>query len=134
MSFPCPWSWKSLLIHPVAIDSLLTSFPKNSTPPFRAAILQSGQYSYNAAPLMSSVPSWNFLTASLSCPGKYSSNLTCVRAANATAIQNIINVNALDFSPVSDNVTLVTNPAARRLSGNIANVPVLGGTNAQEGR
>ena len=117
-----------------AIDSLLTSFPRNSAPPFRAAILQSGQYSYNAAPMFSSVPAWNNLTASLGCPGTYSSNLACVRAANATTIQNIININSLGFDPIADNVTLVTNSAARRLSGNIANVPVLGGTNAQEGR
>ncbi|KAF2852057.1 alpha/beta-hydrolase [Plenodomus tracheiphilus IPT5] len=117
-----------------SIDSLLTSFPKNSTPPFRAAILQSGQYSYRPVPTTSSVPAWDNLTASLGCPGSYSSNLTCVRAANGTTIQNIINVKSLIFDPVPDNVTLVTNPAARRLSGNIANIPVLGGTNAQEGR
>jgi len=84
--------------------------------------------------MFSSVPAWNNLTASLGCPGTYSSNLACVRAANATTIQNIININSLGFDPIADNVTLVTNSAARRLSGNIANVPVLGGTNAQEGR
>ncbi|KAH7396267.1 Alpha/Beta hydrolase protein, partial [Pyrenochaeta sp. MPI-SDFR-AT-0127] len=117
-----------------SIDTLLTSYPKGSSPPFRAAILQSGQYSYRAAPTTSSIPAWNNLTAELSCPGTYSSNLTCVRAANATTIQNIINVNSLVFSPIADNITLVSNPAARRLSGNISHIPVLGGTNAQEGR
>lgn len=117
-----------------SVDSLLSSFGKDSTPPFRAAILQSGQYSYRAAPAASSVPAWNNLTAQLGCPGAHSSNLTCVRAANATKIQNIINVNSLIFNPVADNVTLVMNPAARRLRGDIANIPVLGGTNAQEGR
>lgn len=117
-----------------SIDALLTSFPKQSTPPFRAAILQSGQYSYSSTPVFSGVPAWNNLTASLGCPGSYRSNLTCVRAANATTIQRIINVNSLGFNPVADNVTFVSNPAARRLSGNIADIPVLGGTNAQEGR
>ncbi|KAL6706357.1 hypothetical protein ACN47E_005647 [Coniothyrium glycines] len=117
-----------------SIDSLLTSFGKNDKPPFRAAILQSGQYSYRSAPPSSSLPAWNNLTAQLGCPGTYSSNLTCVRAANATKIQNIINVSSLIFEPVADNVTLVTNPAARRLSGNIWHIPVLGGTNSQEGR
>lgn len=117
-----------------SIDSLLTSYGKDSSPPFRAAILESGQYSYRSAPATSSVPAWNNLTAALGCPGTYGSNLTCVRAANATTIQNIVNVNSLIFSPVADNVTLVTNPAVRRLSGDIARIPVLGGTNAQEGR
>lgn len=117
-----------------SIDTLLTSFPKNSTPPFRAAILQSGQFSYSVTPPISSDPAWNNLTASLGCPGTHSSNLTCVRAANGTTIQNIININSLIFSPVADNITVAANPAARRLSGDIANVPVLAGTNAQEGR
>jgi hypothetical protein len=60
--------------------------------------------------------------------------LTCVRAANATEVKRIIEVNSLIFSPVADNYTLVQNPAARRLSGNIPHIPVLTGSNAQEGR
>ena len=117
-----------------SVDALLTSYPKNSKPPFRAAILQSGQYSYRAALPTSSVPAWSNLTVSLGCPGTYGSNLTCVRAANATEVKRIIEVNSLIFNPVADNVTLVTNPAARRLSGNISYIPVLTGSNSQEGR
>lgn len=117
-----------------SIDCLLTSYPKNSTPPFRGAILESGQYSYRPTPAVSSVPAWYNLTAELGCPGKYDSNLTCVRAANATTIKQIIDVNILEFNPIPDNVTLVSFPAQQRLSGNIANIPTLQGTNSQEGR
>jgi len=117
-----------------SVDALLTSFPANSTPPFRGAILESGQYSYRVAPFESSVPAWDQLSAALGCPGSYGSNLTCVRAANATAIQTIIDEQELVFNPSPDNVTLVQDPAEQRLSGNIAHIPVLGGTNAQEGR
>jgi carboxylesterase type B len=117
-----------------SVDALLTSFPANSTPPFRGGILQSGQYSYRSSPTTSSVPAWDALSAALDCPGEYSSNLTCVRAANATTIQTIINEQILEFNPVPDNVTLVSDPAGRRLAGDIANIPVMGGTNAQEGR
>ena len=117
-----------------SVDALLTSFPANSTPPFRGAILESGQYSYRPAPAGSSVPAWDQLSAALGCPGDYGSNLTCVRAANATIIQTIIDEQVLEFNPSPDNVTLVAHPAAQRLSGNIAFVPVMGGTNAQEGR
>ena len=117
-----------------SVDALLTSFPANSHPPFRGAILQSGQYSYRVAPFSSSTPAWDQLSAGLGCPGNFSSNLTCVRAANATTIQTIIEQQALVFNPSPDNVTLVANPAQQRRSGNIAHIPVMGGTDAQEGR
>jgi len=118
-----------------SVDALLTSFPANSHPPFRGAILQSGQYSYKPAPFASSRPAWDQLSAALGCPGNFSSNLTCVRAANATAIQTIVEQQALDFNnPLPDNLTLVANPAQQRRSGNIARIPVMGGTTAQEGR
>jgi len=117
-----------------SVDILLTSYPKNSNPPFRAAILESGQYSYRASQPSPNVQDWYNLTAALGCPGHYSSNLTCVQAANATKIREIVDVNILTFMPEADNVTLLSNPAAARKSGNIANIPVLGGTNAQEGR
>ncbi|KAK5114227.1 hypothetical protein LTR85_010292 [Meristemomyces frigidus] len=117
-----------------SVDALLTSFPANSTPPFRGAILESGQYSYRPTPYTSSVPAWDQLSAALGCPGSYGSNLTCVRAANATTIQTIIEEQILEFNPSPDNVTLVAHPAEQRLSGDIAYIPVLGGTNAQEGR
>lgn len=117
-----------------SIDAMLTSFPANSTPPFRGAILESGQYSYVTPPTTNSVSSWESLSADLGCPGSYSSNLTCVRAANATQIKNIIEMQELTFMPEVDNVTLVAHPAQQRLSGDIAYIPTMGGTNAQEGR
>ena len=118
-----------------SVDALLTSFPAGSSPPFRGAIAESGQISYrlpvNPA---TSVEAWYELSAALGCPGSYSSNLTCVRAAPADKIRSIIDKQILVFNPIPDNVTLVSNPAEQRLSGNIAHIPVLGGTNAQEGR
>ncbi|EON69466.1 hypothetical protein W97_08726 [Coniosporium apollinis CBS 100218] len=115
-----------------SIDALLTSFPKGSKPPFQAAILQSGQYSYRTTPTVSSSPAWNNLTAALNCTGP--SALACARAAPASVIKNIIERGALQFDPVPDNLTLVSRPAQRRISGNIADVPVLSGTTSQEGR
>ena len=115
-----------------SVDALLTSFPKNSTPPFRAAILESGQISYRSAPVAPSTPSWDALAAALNCTG--TSNLTCIGAAPATTIKNIIEQQELVFNPIPDGITLVKSPAQQRLSGNIANIPVLSGTNAQEGR
>ena len=116
-----------------SVDALLTSYPADSSPPFRGAIAQSGQISYSpGGASVSSVPAWRKLSAALGCPGDYSSDLECVRAAPATKIRSIIDKQMLAFNPVPDNVTLVSDPAAARLSGNIAPIPVLGGTDAQE--
>jgi carboxylesterase type B len=72
------------------------------------------------------------LSAALNCTGP--SNLTCVRAAPATTIKSIIDHQALIFNPVADNVTLVSDPALRRVDGQIADIPTLSGSNSQEGR
>jgi acetylcholinesterase len=118
-----------------SVDALLTSYPAGSSPPFRGAIAQSGQISYRPDDTTaSSVPAWRSLSAALGCPGDYSSDLECVRAAPAKKIRSIIDKQMLAFNPIPDNVTLVSNPAAVRLAGNIAPIPVLGGTDAQEGR
>lgn len=117
-----------------SVDALLTSYPAGSNPPFRGAILQSGQYSYRVSRTPPNPRAWDQLSAALGCPGNYGSNLTCLRAANATEIQNTIEQQILTFNPIPDNVTLVSSPALRRLSGNIAYVPTMSGTTAQEGR
>jgi len=115
-----------------SVDALLTSYPKGSTPPFRAAILESGQLSYRPTPWTPSTGDWYTLASALNCTGP--SNLTCIRAAPATAIKSIVEHQALSFNPVPDNITLVSDPASRRVKGNIANIPTLSGTNSQEGR
>ena len=115
-------------------DALLTSFPANSNPPFRGAILESGQISYRTPATEDPLESWQELSDALGCPGDYDSDLACVRAAPAPKIRTIIDKQMIVFNPIPDNVTLVSDPAGRRLSGNIAHIPVMGGTNGQEGR
>lgn len=116
------------------IDALLTSYGASATPPFRAAILESGQISYRPFQFGNNTPAWNMLSSALNCPGSYKSDLACVRAASVTDIKTAINQNGLTFAPIADGVTLVTNPAYQRMNKKIAPVPVMGGTNAQEGR
>ncbi|KIM94577.1 hypothetical protein OIDMADRAFT_45568 [Oidiodendron maius Zn] len=118
-----------------SVDALVTSWPDN--PPFRAAILESGQ---SSVPLISDVginstESWVQLTTALNCSST-TSNLSCVRSADATTIQSIIEHAALSFRPVIDNVTLipVQDTAAARAAHNVANVSIMAGTNGQEGR
>jgi carboxylesterase type B len=117
----------------LSVDALITSIPEN--PPFRAAILESGQISLAGALSQgsNSTKSWLSLAAALNCTTKYSSDLTCVRAAAATTIKSIIENKAISFRPVVDNVTLISSPAAARAAHNVANVPILVGTTGQEG-
>lgn len=117
-----------------SVDALLTSYNKGDTVPFRGAILESGQISFNSQPRPSTYEQWGQLAAALNCSTSYSSNLTCIRAANATTIKSIIEQQSLQFNPAFDNKTLFANAAERRATGLIPSIPVLGGSNSQEGR
>ncbi|TGO38046.1 hypothetical protein BHYA_0083g00250 [Botrytis hyacinthi] len=119
----------------LSVDAFVTSYP--ILPTFRAAIMQSGQDSIRtltAKPglgTVSGTSSWNALAAGLGC--STGSALACLRAANALTIKSYIEHAELSFQPVVDNVTRVSNPQLKRSNHQIANVPVLIGSNAQEG-
>ncbi|PIA90596.1 Para-nitrobenzyl esterase [Cercospora beticola] len=117
-----------------SVDALLTSYNKEDKVPFRGAILQSGQSTYRAQPQTSTYQQWDQLAAALNCSTTHSSNLTCIRAANATTIKTVIEQQILRFNPTLDNTTLYANAAQRRADGLIPKIPVMGGTNSQEGR
>lgn len=113
-----------------SVDKLITTIPEN--PPFRGAILESGQASIGQAQAnnrSTGLASWNALSAALNC-----TSLDCVRSQPATLIKSIIEPRSLSFPPVTDNVTQIADPSTARAQGRIAKVPVLTGTNAQEGR
>ncbi|KAL5384915.1 hypothetical protein DPSP01_005022 [Paraphaeosphaeria sporulosa] len=121
-----------------SVDALLTSFPAKSTPPFHAAIMESGQLSYRGSPNVGRLypdgkPAWDALAAALNCTDAQS-NLTCISAAPASTIKEILESEFLYFPPVQDNKTYFSNIAERRKSGDIARIPILSGTNADEGR
>jgi hypothetical protein len=115
---------------PISVDELITTHPIN--PPFRAAILQSGQVPIYGK-VNNDTVSWDTLAERLNCSTQ-PDVLKCMRAANATTIVSIIEHLNLPFTPVKDNITELQNPELARKSGNIARVPILAGTTAQEGR
>ncbi len=114
-----------------SVEELITTFPEN--PPFRAAIMESEVIDTWINHNNSNVPAWDALVAALNC-STGTSALACVRAANASVIQNIEDVKALSFLPVSDNVTQLEYALEAYATGSVAKVPVLIGTTAQEGR
>ena len=114
-----------------SVDTLVLSQPHN--PPFRAAISESGVSElYTSINPSDSPKAWDALAKALNCTG--SDTLACVRAAKAATITNIIEHNAMDFTPVIDNYTLYAHPETLRASGKIARVPMMTGNNANEGR
>jgi len=96
--------------------------------------MESGQTSFYVNHNNSDTSAWTALMISLNCSGSASQILACARAANASTIKSIEEHQALNFKPVSDNVTQLEFPTKARSAGKVAHVPVLTGTNAQEGR
>lgn len=113
----------------LSVDILVTSYASN--PPFRGAIEQSGQGTYRA-PVANPHAAWNTLAGAVGC-NNTASALSCMRAVPASTLKNASEHLALAFAPVVDNYTFVANRTAARLSGNFAKVPVMAGTNANEG-
>jgi acetylcholinesterase len=125
----------------MSVDAHLTAYANedNGTPPFRAAILSSGQMSWGllgSTPQPDAYASWNNLSRAMNCGEEASeTQLECMRIANATEIVEQMGALQLAFSPLRDNnVTLPSKTAARWRDGNVAKVPILTGTVAQEGR
>ncbi|KAL8792142.1 MAG: hypothetical protein Q9195_005238 [Heterodermia aff. obscurata] len=114
-----------------SVDRLVMTLPVN--PPFRAAIQQSGQASVFAGLPDNSTLSWLALVAGLDCSSA-SSALACVRSKPATLIKSVEEHLILYFEPAIDNVTNPSDPQQARSEHRIANVPLLTGTNSQEGR
>ena len=113
----------------ISVDNLITTTPID--PPFRAAIMQSGQTGIFGHPT-NATHAWDSLAQQLNCSAQ-PDVLECVRAANVTTIISILELSNLLFSPVKDNITDLLYPETALETGNVSHVPVLLGTTAQDG-
>lgn len=118
-----------------SVDTLITTPP--SPLPFRGAILQSGQASI-IGKNNDSAASWEKLARLADCPPGES--LSCLRGVPAARLNDLVERAALRFGPVQDDdgATWTSQGRKARLTSNfllsrIARVPVLIGTNADEG-
>ena len=93
--------------------------------------MESGQISYYQTLTEPTGTAWQQLIKSLNCGS--TDALTCARAASASQIKSIIEHQALTFGLTYDNVTAHSDGALQRQAGNFAAVPILIGTNANEG-
>ncbi|MCJ1392608.1 hypothetical protein MMC18_005478 [Xylographa bjoerkii] len=110
-----------------SVKQLLTSPPHPL--PFHAAILESETVLLFA----NGTVSWESLVAAVNCTSA-ASHIDCVRSVSATTIQTAIEVAALTFPPVVDNKTESGNVSSAFTFHTAAHVPILIGTNSQEGR
>ena len=122
-----------------SVDRLLTTMLDD--PPFRAAIVESGQATVSPFPFGNGTAAWSDLVAALNCTSSSSCSAArefeeflCVQKADALTIRTIISASPFFFSPVNDNVTQLATPFLEaRQAGRVAKVPMLAGSNGQEG-
>lgn len=121
-----------------SVDRLLTTLADTEPLPFRAAILESGQATVSALPRDGGPAAWAALVAALNCTAPSGTagvdgaafEFACVQKADALIIREIVNAASLQFRPVTDNVTQRATPIA---GASRARVPILAGSNGQEG-
>ncbi|KAF2670828.1 alpha/beta-hydrolase [Microthyrium microscopicum] len=119
-----------------AVDALITSYASGASRPFQAAIMQSGVYAYLVAPVCNNADyaSWNSLATALKCTGTDAQIYSCVKSATAAQLKSAQEADpGITFGKACDEVTMVSNPRTRLEAGNTANVPVMLGTNTEDG-
>lgn len=122
-----------------AVDLLITSYSDDAPRPFRAAIMESGNYAYIYGTICNNTDfrAWDALAANLTCTGSDTEKLTCLKGKSALDIKRAQEFNlsslALGFGHTCDEVTVVSNPRTRLESGTAANVPVIVGSNTADG-
>lgn len=108
--------------------------------PFRAAVLESGWSDTTAVMNEYDIfgrEAWDALVDGLNCTSATNSTMeefSCVKGGDAEIINNYLGNNTgILFTASNDNVTCYSDPFAERAKGNIAQVSILTGTNAEEG-
>lgn len=120
----------------MSVDIQVNAYGDTHPPPFRGAIMFSGQMSVGLLGSTSNPRdkrNWEAVARVVGCNGT-DNQLSCLRAVSADDLIDAMSTTQVTFMPVTDNVTVPTGRAERWRSGENAKVPVLMGTIAQEGR
>jgi carboxylesterase type B len=111
-----------------------------NNPPFRAAILESGQYTYLTPGLVNTEALyWDSLLRGVNCSINSTSNeakkneMDCLKKVPVDTIRDVIEKGQLLFFPSVDNYTMVADPIHARATDNFAKVPIISGSVANEG-
>lgn len=114
----------------------MQAYADSARPPFRAAILSSGQGVVGPLATLSLDPSnyssWNAISAALGC-GNGTNSLNCLGNIDADTLQRATLKNAA-FLPVVDSFAVPGSPFKSWYSGSITKIPMMSTNVAQEGR
>jgi carboxylesterase type B len=121
-----------------AVDSLITSYKPGQPRPFHAAIMESGTYAYTAVGncVKDFYYGWEPLVGNVSCTGANDQEkFDCVqKTISKDKLRDVQEKNpSIAFAHSCDEVTFVSDPRARLEANNVADVPVLLGTNTADG-
>lgn len=114
----------------------MQAYANSTRPPFRAAILSSGQGVVGPLATLPLDPSnysaWNAMSTALGC-GDGTDSLNCLRHIDADTLQRATFTNAA-FLPVVDSLTVSGSPFQSWSNGSITKIPMMSTNVAQEGR
>ncbi|KAF1949000.1 alpha/beta-hydrolase [Byssothecium circinans] len=119
-----------------AVDVLLTSPWADDDLPFQAAIMQSGTYSYNPLPNCNNTnfAAWDSLLNHTNCTSSSPTKAyQCILDTPVDMMRYAQEKYGITFGMAGDNVTIVCDPRLRREAGKFAKVPVIGGSNVEDG-
>ncbi|KID63646.1 uncharacterized protein G6M90_00g064270 [Metarhizium brunneum] len=119
----------------LSVDIHMHAYTNVTKPPFRGAIMSSGEFSFGllgttAAP--NNTKAWDSVVKEAGCKG--ASTIDCLRTMPAEKLVNITQKAGTIFIPIEDNRAVPAGRASAWRQGNLAKVPILAGTIAQEGR
>ncbi|KAG8408586.1 hypothetical protein J3458_019617 [Metarhizium acridum] len=119
----------------LSVDIHLHAYANATKPPFRGAIMSSGEFSFGllgmaAAP--NNTKAWDSVVEEAPCKG--ASKIDCLRKMPAENLVNITQKAGASFIPIEDNGAVPAGRASAWRQGKLAKVPILAGTIAQEGR
>ncbi|KAK6212186.1 para-nitrobenzyl esterase [Colletotrichum tabaci] len=119
----------------LSVDNHLKAYADDPSPPFRAAVMSSGQTSFGllAIPSAGGDEAWAGLSAAAGC-GNATDGVQCMRDASAETLLSAMRDHRISFTPQVDNLTVPGRPGELWKNGQVAKVPILTGTVAEEGR
>ena len=118
----------------MSVGYLINTYPEN--PPFRAGIQMSGSSVYSMPSLEGGAvdDDWRKLIELLNCTNRSEEGqLKCARAVDAVTLIEILESNNLKFTDsVKNNVTVLERPDVAWAGGNVAKVPIMIGSTADD--